>query len=95
MVRPCTTTETATARCACGASFEAATPTPGSEPEAVPKAGDVSICFACAKPYLFTEGLGVIPVDLSKIDPDLRRRIEEAQAQVRAFRKLHPSRVQS
>jgi len=88
-------TETTASRCSCGNLLEMAFPSPSSDRAAVPEPGDVTICFACAKPYVFTEGLGVVPAKLSTLSKEHRCWVEEAQAQVRAFRKSHPRKVVS
>ena len=90
-----TTTEVPVARCACGAIFECATNAPSSPDVARPKPGDPTVCFECAAPYVFDEALLVQPLDVASLEPDLRRQVQELQAQIRAFRVLHPVRVRS
>jgi hypothetical protein len=80
-----TTTGTVESRCSCGTVLEAATPLPGTEPDAVPQPGDVTVCLDCGKAYTFAGDLGIVPLDLATLPPEDRRQVEEAQAEVRAF----------
>jgi hypothetical protein len=84
-----TTTATAPRRCPCGAPLEAATG------DGAPRPGDVAVCMDCALPLRFDAKLQLQPVNHNELEPEVRRQVEQTQAQIRAFRTVLPVRPQS
>lgn len=72
-------TETLRATCTeCGHEFECASPLRSTTPK--PKPGDLTFCIACGASYLFTEGLGIKPVDLGVLLKDDPQQLDELRA---------------
>ena len=78
-------------RCACGEPFECATLEDGD----APSPGDISICFACARPFRFDDALRPHTTTLDDLSPAFRRQVERKQAQIRWFRSILPSKARS
>ena len=81
-----TATAIAPRRCPCGAPLEAAAG------DGAPRPGDLAVCLDCALPLRFDDKLYPHHVHLDELAPELRQRVEQLQAQIRAFRTVLPVR---
>jgi hypothetical protein len=84
-------TALAISRCACGEPFGCAT----HEGDIAPSPGDISICFACARPFRFDDALRPQPTTMDSLSPELRLEVERKQAQIRWFRSILPAKARS
>ena len=84
-------TAIALARCPCREPLGCAT----HEGECAPSPGDISLCFACARPFLFDSKLQPQPTTLDALSSEGRQQVERKQAQIRWFRSFCPPKVRS
>lgn len=63
-----------------------------SDPDAIPKPGDVTICFYCTTVLEFTEDMTLEIVDIKTLEPEVRDIIAMAMVQIQSARdprKMH------
>ncbi len=83
---PSSTALPAAVACVCGNLFDVSAPMPRlTEPGAVPKPGDLTLCLRCARAYRFKSDLSVEPVDVSRLPVGEGALIEQQQAVLREF----------